>query len=208
MKDPMGAFQAAKNQLASDITTSSFGGNFINALPSPMAFAGVNQVLNYLMTVGEKERAQTISNIVKEEQMRNQIILAGDQIALDKDNFDKNSIPIGSNGKEINLDGERIALFCDDNYNVFDLSARSFKPLHYEEALNNAKVIAVVLANMREVSESVFLSDDQKQTLQHAIDEYVDALLQYSGNINFATSLLRTFSSDYTHEELEQIYQE
>ena len=210
MQDPYGALNAAKSigQLASKTATSSFGSTFINALPTPLAFAGVNQVLNYLMTVGEKKRAQMISNIVKEEQMRNQIILAGEQMAFDKDNFDKNSIPIGSNGKEIHLDGERMALFYGDDYNVFDLSTRSFKPLHYEEALNNSKVIAVVLANMREMSESVFLSDDKKQTLRRAIDQYVDALLQCGENINFITSLLRTFSSDYTFEELEQIYQD
>ena len=71
MQDPYGALNAAKSigQLASKTATSSFGSTFINALPTPLAFAGVNQVLNYLMTVRKKKRAQMISNIVKEEQM-------------------------------------------------------------------------------------------------------------------------------------------
>ena len=180
----------------------------LSTLASPASFAVVGQTINHLTTVGEKTRMQQISQMLKEEQMRNQIVLAGEQSAIDKEKFEKNSIPIGFGGEEIDLDGDRLVYFGDDRYNAFDLSQRTFKPLHYEEAINNSKIIAVVLTTITEASKSVFLSDDKRQRLNEAIKHYIDVLLQQNGGINFITSMIRSFGNDYTYEELEKIYQD
>ena len=178
------------------------------ALASPAAFAVVGQSINYLTTVGEKTRMERLSQVLKEEQIRNQIQTVGEQSAFDKENFDKNSIPIGFCGAEIGLDGDELQYFSGDQYTSVNLSQRTFKPLHYEEALNDSKMIAVLLTIITEVSKSIFLSDEKKHSLEKAISHYMEASLQHDGSINFITGIVRKASNDYTYEELEQIYQD
>ena len=206
------ATDAMKNSALGNMSTASA---FFHSLQSPLTFSVVGQTIGHIMSVGERTRMQMISQMLKEEQFRNKILLVGEQKALDRVKFDENSIPIGSLGEELCVDGAKLVFFIDDQYNTIDLSQQAFKTMYAEETSNNSKMISILMLAMVSLEHSVFLSDQRKDSLHNAIKKYMDAIWKDNGGINFLTSIFRAVGStvahrwsDYTYEELEQVYKD
>ena len=117
------AFQQAINKVANDTTgniakaatnavkdgaLANTASAFFHSIQSPLTFSVVGQTIGHIMSVGERTRMQMISQMLKEEQFRNKILLVGEQKALDRVKFDENSVPIGSLGEELCVDGDKL----------------------------------------------------------------------------------------------------
>ncbi|MBQ7551933.1 MAG: hypothetical protein IJT15_00595 [Rickettsiales bacterium] len=224
------AFQQAINKVANDTTgniakaatnavkdgaLANTASAFFHSIQSPLTFSVVGQTIGHIMSVGERTRMQMISQMLKEEQFRNKILLVGEQKALDRVKFDENSVPIGSLGEELCVDGDKLVFFIDDQYNTIDLSQQAFKTMYAEETSNNSKMISILMLAMVSLEHSVFLSDQRKDSLHNAIQRYMDVIWKDNGSINFLTGIFRAVGntvahkwSDYTYEELEQVYED
>ena len=174
-------------------------------LKAPLAYTAVGQSIGNVISVGQKDRQQKISDFLKKEQFMNKMAVLEAHSSLDKIKFDENSIPIGNGGEELCIDQDKLIYFCDNQFNIFDLTNQLFKTLYFEETSNNSALLTIAIRAMIAVSQSVFLSSEQKDKLHNAIKNYSSLVWENNGDINWVTALFRMFGKDYTYEELEHL---
>ena len=194
--------------MAAETATASWFGTMFDAVKGPAIFSVVGQGIGYAINAGEKSRQQTMLDLITEDKFKDKIDTLDAQQALDKFNFDENSIPIGENGEEVHISGDHLVYYCDDKYHVFNLNQNFFKPMYFSETKENNKLLSTVISVFTDISRSAFLSNKQKDKLRATIDRYNKACWVNHDSANWVTGLFRMVSRDYTRQEFEDIYKD